>query len=110
MGLNSIGIRMTYEYEECELIHIHDLVGIIYEGMDSCLVAQLGFKFHGDEGDNHVIDEEKNDSETSDIEQAIIAFGRADLANHAGGVPAVGFWHLPDGFNCSTCTCPIYGQ
>lgn len=27
MGLNSIGVRMQYEYEDCELMHIRDIVG-----------------------------------------------------------------------------------
>jgi len=43
MGLNSVGVRMRYEYEDCELIHIQDLAGGINGGMDSCLEKHLGF-------------------------------------------------------------------
>lgn len=46
MGLNSVGVRMTYDYEECELIHIRDLIGAIHGGMDKCLETKLGLKFH----------------------------------------------------------------
>ena len=73
MGLNSIGVRMTYDFDECELIHIRDLVGAIYRGMDSCLEAQLGFRFHGDRGDSRLIDEDDSDSDAGDVIDAIIA-------------------------------------
>ena len=44
MGLNSIGVRMQYQYEECELIHIRDIVGDEETGhiMDRCLL-DLGY-------------------------------------------------------------------
>jgi hypothetical protein len=46
MGLNSLGVRMQYEYEECELMHIRDIVGNVDEGighvMDRCL-DKLGY-------------------------------------------------------------------
>lgn len=74
MGLNSIGVRMTYDYEECELIHIRDLVGTIYRGMDSCLEAQLGFQFHGARGDNRIDEgENENDRDTGEMNATIIA-------------------------------------
>ncbi|KAL3817554.1 hypothetical protein ACHAXA_010573 [Cyclostephanos tholiformis] len=43
MGLNSLGVRMRYVHEECELIHIRDLLGAISGGLDRCLHEQLGF-------------------------------------------------------------------
>lgn len=73
MGLNSIGVRMTYEYEECELIHIRDLVGVIHGGMDSCLKSLVGFKFHDDRGENRVIDDNLHDSDNNSVGGAIIA-------------------------------------
>lgn len=80
MGLNSIGVRMTYDFEECELIHIRDLVGAIYRGMDSCLQAQLEFRFHGDRGDSGLIDEDDSDSDTGNVIDSIIAATRRRLA------------------------------
>ncbi len=73
MGLNSIGVRMTYDYEECELIHIRDLVGAIYGGMDSCLEAHLGFTIHGDRGVSRPIDDDENDNDIDTINEAVIA-------------------------------------
>lgn len=48
MGLNSVGVRMSFEYEDCELLHIRDLTaGIHGRGMDKCLLHdQLGFNIH----------------------------------------------------------------
>ena len=48
MGLNSVGVRMSFEYEDCELLHIRDLTaGIRGSGMDKCLLHdQLGFNIH----------------------------------------------------------------
>lgn len=46
MGLNSIGVRMRYVYEDCVLIHIRDLLSAISGGMDRCLHDQLGFNIH----------------------------------------------------------------
>ena len=43
MGLNSVGVRMSYEYEDCDLIHIRDIIGGIKSGMDKCLAEQFGF-------------------------------------------------------------------
>ncbi|KAL7522755.1 hypothetical protein ACHAWX_007483 [Stephanocyclus meneghinianus] len=47
MGLNSVGVRMQYVYEECELMHIRDIVGDASEGgrghvMDACW-SELGY-------------------------------------------------------------------
>lgn len=44
MGLNSIGVRMQYEYEDCELMHIRDIIGNEQTGhvMDRCL-HHLGY-------------------------------------------------------------------
>ena len=30
MGLNSVGVRMSFEYEDCELLHIRDLTAGIH--------------------------------------------------------------------------------
>ena len=43
MGLNSVGVRMAFEYEDCELIHIRDLAGGFHGGMDVCFNEHLGF-------------------------------------------------------------------
>ncbi|KAL9190844.1 hypothetical protein ACHAXT_000550 [Thalassiosira profunda] len=43
MGLNSVGVRMRYDYEECELLHIRDIFGNGTGGVDRCLREQLGF-------------------------------------------------------------------
>ena len=46
MGLNSLGVRMQYEFERCELMHIRDIIGNPNEGishaMGRCL-HDLGF-------------------------------------------------------------------
>lgn len=52
MGLNSIGVRMRYVHEDCELIHIRDLLSAISGGMDRCLHEQLGFNIHIGGGDS----------------------------------------------------------
>ena len=47
MGLNSVGVRMSFEYEDCELLHIRHLTAGIRTGMDKCLLHdQLGFNIH----------------------------------------------------------------
>ena len=47
MGINSLGVRMQYEYEDCELLHIKDIVGSPNgengHVMDRCL-SDLGYK------------------------------------------------------------------
>jgi len=43
MGLNSVGVRMAFEYEDCELIHIRDLAGGFHGGVDVCFNEHLGF-------------------------------------------------------------------
>jgi len=43
MGLNSVGVRMRYEYEDCELIHIREIMGGFSGGMDKCFQEWLGF-------------------------------------------------------------------
>ena len=46
MGLNSLGVRMQYDFEKCELMHIRDIIGDPREGtshvMGRCL-RDLGF-------------------------------------------------------------------
>ena len=43
MGLNSVGVRMSFEYEQCDLIHIRDIAGGLNGGLDKCLNDHLGF-------------------------------------------------------------------
>jgi hypothetical protein len=68
MGLNSLGVRMGYVREGCELIRVHDLVNVMTGGgggMDGCLGESLGINV-ARVGDIDVGSTDETDGDESD--------------------------------------------
>ncbi|KAL7542866.1 hypothetical protein ACHAXR_012153 [Thalassiosira sp. AJA248-18] len=90
MGLNSVGVRMRYEYNDCELIHIRDIFGGISGGLDKCLQEQLGFNIHFGNGIADDSLAEISNNHTTDARNNITGIINGDSSSSAnqtlGGV------------------------